>query len=37
MHTCRRIIVSLSLLALLSACGVTAPRGNEGYADLDAP
>ena len=36
MRTCRGFVLALSLLAALSACGVTAPRGNEGYADLDA-
>ncbi len=26
----------LSIIALLTACGITAPRNNEGYANLDS-
>lgn len=32
------LVLTLVLLAfLLSSCGITAPRGNEGYANLDSP
>lgn len=31
-----RLTVTLGLLILLTACGLTAPRSNEGYADLDS-
>lgn len=33
-----RIVVTVTILALMiSACGITAPRSNEGYANLDSP
>ena len=33
-----RIVVPAMILALtLTACGITAPRGNDGYANLDSP
>jgi len=32
------LVPALILIALaLSSCGITAPRGNEGYANLDSP
>ncbi len=32
------LALSLGLMVLLlSSCGITAPRGNEGYANLDSP
>jgi hypothetical protein len=32
------LMTALILIALvLSSCGITAPRGNEGYANLDSP
>ena len=33
-----RIVVPATILALtLTACGITAPRSNDGYANLDSP
>ena len=33
-----RIVVSAAILAFsLTACGITAPRSNDGYANLDSP
>lgn len=32
----RTILLLVAFLVLLSGCGITAPRGNEGYADLDS-
>ena len=29
--------LAVTAAILLGACGLTAPRGNEGYADLDSP
>jgi hypothetical protein len=29
-------LLSIILVLLVSGCGLTAPRGNEGYADLDS-
>jgi hypothetical protein len=32
------LVLALVLMAfILSSCGITAPRGNEGYANLDSP
>jgi len=32
------LVMILTLMAfLVSSCGITAPRGNEGYANLDSP
>lgn len=32
------LVLALTLTAfLISSCGITAPRGNEGYANLDSP
>lgn len=31
-----RFLMIAALTALLTACGLTAPRGNEGFADLDS-
>ena len=31
-----RIASAVVLLTGLTACGLTAPRSNEGYADLDS-
>lgn len=33
----RTIVTALVLASLISACGFTAPRGNDGYANLDSP
>lgn len=34
----KRIVVPAMILALtLTACGITAPRSNDGYANLDSP
>jgi len=33
-----RVVVPATILALLlTACGITAPRGNDGFANLDSP
>jgi hypothetical protein len=33
-----RIVATAMILAIsLSACGITAPKGNDGYANLDSP
>jgi hypothetical protein len=34
-RTCA-VLVSIVLVLLVSGCGITAPRSNEGYADLDS-
>lgn len=32
------LVLAMALIAFaLSSCGITAPRGNEGYANLDSP
>jgi hypothetical protein len=31
-----RFLIMAALAAFLTACGLTAPRGNEGFADLDS-
>lgn len=33
----QRLLAVAGLLVALAGCGVTAPRGNEGYADLQSP
>ena len=33
----RAIIAVVALALLLNACGLTAPRGNDGFANLDSP
>ena len=35
-NTCSSLLLVLVLLVSLGGCGITAPRGNEGYADLDS-
>jgi len=35
--TTRTIVTAMALVFLVSACGFTAPRGNEGFANLDSP
>jgi len=35
--TARAIVTAVALVFLMSACGFTAPRGNDGYANLDSP
>jgi hypothetical protein len=32
-----RLLASVVLAALLTACGLTAPRGSDGFADLESP
>lgn len=32
----KTILLLMAFLVLLSGCGITAPRGNVGYADLDS-
>lgn len=32
-----QVLTLLLTLFILSACGITAPRGNDGYANLDSP
>jgi hypothetical protein len=35
--TARAIVAAAALALLLSACGLTAPRSNDGFANLDSP
>ena len=35
--TTRTIVTAVVMVFLLSACGFTAPRGNDGFANLDSP
>ena len=30
------LLLSMALVLLVSGCGITAPRSNAGYADLDS-
>lgn len=32
-----RSLALVSMVLLLSSCGITAPRGNDGFANLDSP
>jgi Domain of unknown function (DUF4252) len=36
-HLLGSLILAISLLLNLSACGITAPRNSEGFAELDSP
>ena len=33
----RTILLSVLMVLVVSACGITAPRGNDGFANLDSP
>ena len=37
MHVATRIASITVLAAALAGCGITAPKSNPGYADLDSP
>ena len=36
-HSIALVLVLTLTAFLISSCGITAPRGNEGYANLDSP
>lgn len=36
-HNAKRLLALVMMALLLASCGLTAPRGNPGYANLDSP